>query len=291
MSNKTAIVTGGSRGIGRGIAVALAAEGWNVVINYNSNSVAADEAAGLVKDAGGDALTVQANIASTDDHQKLLDAAVDKFGPITCLVNNAGVAPKVRADVLTMTEESYDFVMDTNLKGPYLLTQLVANHMVGEGTGTRGPGSGTRQDGAGESGAGSAPDPRSLNPEPSIGFSRSIINIGSISAYTASVNRGEYCLSKAGMGMMTALFAARLAEFGINVYEVRPGVIATDMTGAVKEKYDKLILEDERGITPIRRWGQPEDIGKAVAALARGDLPFSTGEVINVDGGFHLKTL
>jgi len=273
MSSKTAIVTGGSRGIGRGIAVALAAESWNVVINYNSNSEAADEAAGLVKDAGGDALTVQANIASTDDHKKLLDAALANFGPVTSLVNNAGVAPKVRADVLTMSEESYDFVMDTNLKGPYLLTQLVANHMVAE---------------IGDRSTQIAGSPEL--PSPNSDF-RSIINIGSISAYTASVNRGEYCLSKAGMGMMTALYAARLAEHGINVYEVRPGVIATDMTGAVKEKYDKLILEDERGIAPIRRWGKPEDIGKAVAAIARGDLPFSTGEVINVDGGFHLKTL
>ncbi len=259
MPSKTAIVTGGSRGIGRGIAQGLAAEGWNVVINYNSNSAAAEEAAALVEAAGGRALTVQADIASTDDHAKLLDAATAKFGPITCLVNNAGVAPKVRADVLTMSEESYDYVMDTNLKGPYLLTQRVAHHMIETGSGP-------------------------------VSF-RSVVNIGSISAYTASVNRGEYCLSKAGMGMMTALFAARLAEHGINVYEVRPGVIATDMTGPVKAKYDKLILEDERGITPIRRWGKPEDIAKAVAALARGDLPFSTGEVINVDGGFHLKTL
>ncbi|NBC11498.1 MAG: 3-ketoacyl-ACP reductase [Planctomycetes bacterium] len=259
MPTKTAIVTGGSRGIGRGIALALGREGWGVVINYNRNRAAADEAAALVKDVGGEALTVQANIASTDDHARLLDAATSKFGPITSLINNAGVAPKVRADVLTMTEDSYDFVMDTNLKGPYLLSQRVANHMI-------------------EAGA-------------SADTLKTIVNIGSISAYAASVNRGEYCLSKAGMGMMTALFAARLAEHGINVYEVRPGVIATDMTGAVKAKYDKLILEDERGISPIRRWGRPDDIGKAVAALARGDLPFSTGEVINVDGGFHLKTL
>jgi len=282
MLNKTAIVTGGSRGIGRGIALCLAREGWNVVINYNSNSAAAEEAAALVNGAGGEALTVQADIASTDDHAKLLDATTQRFGPVTCLVNNAGVAPKVRADVLTMTEDSYDFVMDTNLKGPYLLSQRVANHMIEQGAGISDQGSGAEHKAA-EASSG----PRSLNPEPF----RSIINIGSISAYAASVNRGEYCLSKAGMGMMTALFAARLAELGIHVYEVRPGVIETDMTGPVKAKYDKLILEDERGISPIRRWGQPEDIGKAVAALARGDLPFSTGEVINVDGGFHLKTL
>jgi len=258
MSKHTAIVTGGSRGIGRGIAVALGDLGSNVVINYNSNADAADEAAKLVEAAGGKAITVQCNIASTDDHKKLLAAATDAFGPVTLLVNNAGVAPKVRADVLDMPEESYDFVMDTNLKGPFLLTQRIAKHMIESGV---------------------------QDPAPAI------VNISSISAYTAHVNRGEYSLSKAGMAMMTQVFAARLAEHGINVYEVRPGVIATDMTGGVKEKYDKLILEDERGITPIRRWGQPEDIAKAVAAIAQGHFPFSTGEVFNIDGGFHMKTL
>jgi len=268
MSKHTAIVTGGSRGIGRGIAVGLGRLGSNVVINYNSNADAADEAATLVKDAGGQAVTVQCNIASTDDHAKLLDAASDAFGPVTLLVNNAGVAPKVREDVLDMPEESYDFVMDTNLKGPFLLTQRVAKHMIAEVASGQWP--------VGSGGEKIAP---------------AIVNISSISAYTAHVNRGEYSLSKAGMAMMTQVFAARLAEHGINVYEVRPGIIATDMTGGVKEKYDKLILEDERGITPIRRWGQPDDIAKAVAAIAEGRFPFSTGEVFNVDGGFHMKTL
>ena len=260
-----AIVTGGSRGIGRGIAVALGSAGFRVVINYNSNAAAADEAAGLVKDAGGDAITVQANVGSTDDHARLLNAATGAFGPVSCLVNNAGVAPKIRADVLEMPEESYDFVMDTNLKGPFLLTQRVAKHMIETAPG-----------GAGDGG--------------SFG-GQTIVNISSISAYTAHVNRGEYSLSKAGMAMMTQVFAARLAEHGINVYEIRPGVIATDMTGGVKAKYDKLILKDERGISPIRRWGAPEDIAKAVRVIAEGTLPFSTGEVINVDGGFHMKTL
>jgi NAD(P)-dependent dehydrogenase (short-subunit alcohol dehydrogenase family) len=263
MQNHHAIVTGGSRGIGRAIAVGLGQLGAKVVINYNSNADAAEQAAGLVRDAGGQALTVQANVASTDDHARLLEVATDTFGPVTLLVNNAGVAPKVRADVLDMPEESYDFVMDTNLKGPFLLTQRVAKHML------------------------ETPKPTDGHPS----AFKQIINISSISAYTAHVNRGEYSLSKAGMAMMTQVFAARLAEEGINVYEIRPGVIATDMTGGVKEKYDKLILEDERGISPIRRWGQPEDIAKAVAAIASGAFPFSTGEVINVDGGFHMKTL
>lgn len=254
-----AIVTGGSRGIGRAIAIGLGRTGANVVINYNSNAAAADEAADLVREAGGQALTVQANVASTDDHKRMLAAATEAFGPVTLLVNNAGVAPKVRADVLEMSEESYDFVMDTNLKGPFLLTQLVANHMIK-----------TK----------SADGPKPM-----------IINISSISAYTAHPQRGEYSVSKAGLSMMTQVFAARLAEEGINVYEVRPGVIATDMTGGVKAKYDKLILEDERGISPIRRWGQPDDIARAVSAIAADTFPFSTGEVINVDGGFHMKWL
>ena len=286
MKHHHAIVTGGSRGIGRAIAAGLGATGADVVINYNRNAAAADEAADLVRDAGGRAVTVQADVASTDDHARLLDAAVDAFGPVTLLVNNAGVAPKVRADVLDMPEESYDFVMDTNLKGPFLLTQRVAKHML---QGIRVQGSGIRSEGTATAAAGQTPqpDPRPPIPDPL----RSIVNISSISAYTAHPNRGEYSLSKAGMAMMTAVFAARLAEFGINVYEVRPGVIATDMTGPVKAKYDKLILEDERGITPIRRWGQPEDVARAVVAIASGAFPFSTGEVFNVDGGFHLKTL
>ena len=250
---RTAIVTGASRGIGRAIAVALGGAGFNVAINFNSNADAASEAAKLVENAGGKSLIVQADIGSRDDHRKLVDAAEQAFGPIGLLVNNAGVAPKVRADLLEMGEESWDYVLDTNLRGPFFLTQLAAQRMIAAKT--RG----------------------------------AIVNISSISAYTASVNRGEYCIAKAGVSMMTKLFAARLAEDGVNVYEVRPGVIATDMTGPVKAKYDKLILED--GLTPIRRWGQPDDVAKAVLAVAEGRLPFSTGEVINVDGGFHLHTL
>jgi len=259
MSN-TAIVTGASRGIGRAIAVELGRLGWNVAINYNANTDAAREAAALVEQAGGKTLIQQADIGCIADHAKLLDAAVSSFGPVALLVNNAGVAPKVRADMLEITEPGYDFVMDTNLKGTYFLTQRVANHMIDR-----------RAD-----------------------LSRhvpAIVTISSISAYTASVNRAEYCLAKAGLAMLTKVFAARLAEHGIHVYEVRPGIIETDMTApaSVKAKYDKLILED--GLTPIRRWGQPRDVAHAVAAIAEGRFPFSTGEVINVDGGFHLRTL
>jgi len=292
----TAIVTGASRGIGRAIAVGLGGAGYRVTINYNSNADAARECADLVKKAGGDALIVQADIAKTSDHQRLVDATIEKFGGIDLLVNNAGIAPKVRADLLEAGEQSFDELISTNLKGPYFLTQLVAKHMVQKAKeidsllATLKDGQ-ERDDqkqtrarlrelghygGQGES-------------DRTIG--RSIINITSISAYTASVNRGDYCISKAGLAMMTQLFAARLAEYGINVYEIRPGVIATDMTGPVKAKYDKLILEDNPGITAIRRWGQPEDIAKAVVAIAGGALPYSTGEVINVDGGFHMRRL
>ena len=248
----TALVTGSSRGIGRGIALSLASDGWSVVVNYCGNKQAADETCAAVESAGGKAIAIQGDVAIAADRERLLKETVAWNGSIDLLVNNAGIAPSVRADILEASEESFDRLMTVNLKGPYFLSQIVANQMI-------------TQEGKGQ-----------------------IINISSISAYTASVNRGDYCLSKSGLGMMTALFAARLADEGIRVYEVRPGVIATDMTGAVKEKYDKLIAE---GLSPIRRWGVPEDIGRAVLAIAREDFPFSTGEVINVDGGFHLKTL
>ncbi len=257
MQANTAVITGASRGIGRAIAVALGSAGWNVVINYfgpaDANFPGAvEEAINLVKKAGGNAIAVEGDITSSADHKKLIDAAAETFGGIDLLVNNAGVAPPVRADLLEMDPKSFDFVMNTNIKGPLFLTIAVAKHMIA-----------TKRQGL-------------------------IVNTGSISAYTASVNRGEYCLAKSAVAMMTKLFAVRLAEHGINVYETRPGIIATDMTSSVKDKYDKLIAE---GITPIRRWGKPEDIAQAVLAIAERRLPFSTGEVINVDGGFHLKSL
>ncbi len=257
-NDRVAIVTGSSRGIGRGIALALAERGWAVVINYRSNQSAAQEAKALVEAVGGSALIVQADMAREADLQTLVDATLEQFGRIDLLVNNAGVGPRQRVDMLQVSEASYEEVMSINLTGPFFLTQRVANEMVA-----------LLQEGK-------IPSPN-------------IVNISSISAYTSSPARAEYCISKAGMSMMTKLWADRLAEYGINVYEIRPGIIATDLTSVVQEKYDRLILEE--GITPIRRWGQPEDVGKAVVAIAEGLLPFSTGEVINVDGGFHLHRL
>lgn len=255
-----ALVTGGSRGIGRGIALELARAGWRVGLNFTSNAAAAKEAVDLVRAAGGpggECEAVQADVANAAQRKYLVDFMRQRFGRLDALVNNAGVAPEKRADLLETGEASYDRVLEINLKAPFFLTQLAARAMLEQ-----------RKAGRLERGY--------------------IVNISSISAYTASVNRGEYCLSKAGMAMLTALFAVRLAGEGIAVHEVRPGVIATDMTGPVKEKYDQLIAE---GLSPIRRWGQPEDVGRCVAAILRGDFPFSTGQVFDVDGGFHLRVL
>lgn len=252
-----ALVTGGSRGIGRGICLALAREGYTVLVNYKGNVSAAEETRELIEKAGGQAEISQGDIALAEHRDLMLDFCLEQLGRLDLLVNNAGIAPPERLDLLETTEANYDAVLKTNLRGPFFLTQRAANMMIAQ-----------------------------LH-EGSI-LSAAIVNVSSISAYTASVNRGEYCISKAGLSMLTKLFATRLAEFGINVYEVRPGVISTDMTSGVQKKYDELIRD---GLTPIARWGEPEDVGKAVAALARGDLPFSTGEVINVDGGFHLHRL
>jgi NAD(P)-dependent dehydrogenase (short-subunit alcohol dehydrogenase family) len=260
MASKTALVTGASRGIGRGIALELARAGCRVAINYAGNAEAAAEALTLVKAAGGDGFIVQGDVAVAADRERLVTETTRHFGRIDLLVNNAGVAPKVRADLLEAGEESFDRLYAINLKGPFFLTQLVAKQMLLQ-----------------------APDTE--------GFRGRIVNITSMSVYTASINRGDYCMVKAGLAMMTKLFADRLAREGINVYEIRPGVIATDMTGGVKEKYDKLILQDQPGITPIRRWGQPEDVGRAVRAIAEDRFPFSTGAVFDVDGGFHLHRL
>jgi 3-oxoacyl-[acyl-carrier protein] reductase len=250
---RVALVTGASRGIGRAIAVKLGEHGWTVVVNSRTNAEAAAQTLLAVQAAGGQGVTVQADVSLATDRLHLVDETLSHFGRIDLLVNNAGMGPRRRVDLLEVTEDSYDEVMAVNLKGPFFLTQLVARAMMGR-------------------------------PAPG----QAIVSIGSMSAYTSSTNRGEYCLSKAGVGMMTQLFADRLAEYGINVYEIRPGIIATDMTSAAREKYDRLIAE---GLTPFRRWGQPEDVALAVQMLAAGRLPFSTGEVINVDGGFHLRRL
>jgi len=260
---KVALITGASRGIGRAIAIELARVNYDVMINYAANQAAADEASVAVKAASVNddvrVATCRANIAESSDREKLLQETREQFGRIDLLVNNAGIAPEKRTDLLDATVESFDRLIDVNLKGPYFLTQSVARWMIEQRTSAE------------------ADD-----------YRPAIINITSVSAYAASPERGDYCVSKAGLAMMTKLYAARLANEGINVYEIRPGVISTDMTAGVKAKYDRLIDAD---LTPIKRWGAPEDVGRAVAAIATGMFPFSTGEVINVDGGFHLRRL
>jgi len=264
--NAVALITGASRGIGRGIALELANDGCDLVLNFVNNAAAARQTAAdcaSAAQAGGRTIrveTCQADIGQGDERQRLIDFTRSRFGRLDVLVNNAGVAPEVRADILDATEESFDRLLRINVKGPYFLTQLAARWMIQQ-SGAAGP---------------------RFEAKPKI------ITISSVSAYAASTNRGDYCVAKAALSMLTPLFAARLAEYGILVYELRPGIIATDMTGPVKARYDKLIQE---GLTPIKRWGTPEDVGKAVSALVRGALPFSTGEVINVDGGFHIRRL
>ncbi len=256
-NQRAALVTGGSRGIGRGICLELGRLGYGVVVNYATRSDAADEVVDLIRQGGGTAVAQQGNVGAEEDRQGLVARALDEFGRLDVLVNNAGITSQGRKDVLDATEESWDLVFDTNLKGPFFLAQRAAKEMI------RLVEAGTMPDGK-------------------------IINISSISAHTVSVNRADYCMTKAAVGMMTRLFAVRLAEHGINVYEICPGVIASDMTAPVTEKYDRLIAE---GLWPIRRWGQPEDIGKAVAAIVGDLLPFTTGTRIDVDGGFHIRTL
>ncbi len=255
MRERVALITGAGRGIGRGIALALAARGWSVVVNYCRNVEAARETLRRVEQAGGRGVMVQADIANAADRARLVDETLAQLGQIDLLINNAGVAPRQRRDMLELDEASYDEVMATNLKGPFFLAQIVARRMCEM--------------------LQSIPNPK-------------IVFIGSVSAYASSVNRAEYCLSTAGIAMATSLFADRLAEYGINVYEVRGGVIETDMTRVVQDKYDRLI---EEGLTPIRRWGTPDDVARAVVAIAEDLLPFSTGQVIDVDGGFHLRRL
>ena len=259
-SRRVALVTGASRGIGRAIAIELGRVGYDVLINYRSNETEAQRALELVKAAAGEQSRVElcaADVAGDDDRRRLVAYTREHFGRLDLLVNNAGIAPERRVDLLETSTESFDRLLNVNLKGPFFLSQLVARWMI---------------------------EQKQLVSD----YAGAIVNISSVSAYAASPERAEYCISKAGMAMMTKLFAVRLAAEGINVYEVRPGVISTDMTANVKEKYDKQIAD---GLTPIERWGEPEDVGRAVAAIATGSFPFSTGEVINVDGGFHLRRL
>ncbi|HCE46286.1 MAG TPA: 3-ketoacyl-ACP reductase [Lentisphaeria bacterium] len=254
---KVALITGAARGIGFGIAQSLSNEGFDIVVaDVMEEAKAADNMAALKK-LGAEVLYCRGDISSAADRKKMLEDIKGKFGCLNVLVNNAGVAPSVRADILEATEESYERVMKINLQGPYFLTQLAGKWMAEQ----------------------KKSDEK---------FTGCIINISSISSTVASIGRGEYCISKAGLSMMTKLYAVRLAEFNIPVYEIRPGIIMTDMTSTVKEKYDKLIAE---GILLQKRWGLPEDIAKAAAMMARGDIAYSTGQVIMIDGGFTVERL
>ena len=257
ISQKVAVITGGTKGIGLGIARKMAEEGCALAIMSRSDEKKVRNNLDEIKSFEIPLLYYSGSLADSNCRKTFCDKIMNRFGRIDFLVNNAGVAPKERKDLLEMTEESYDYVIGINLTGTFFLTQQVANIMIRE----------TKEDSR-------------IKPK--------VINISSISACTVSVNRGEYCISKAGISMITQLFAVRLAQWGINVYEIRPGIIKTVMNSVVKEKYDRLI---KKGANSICRWGYPEDIGKAVSVICSGYLDFSTGEVINVDGGFHLRRL
>ncbi len=256
------LVTGASRGLGRGIALRMAQEGYSVAVNYARNGEAAAEAVSQCLAArrkqDQKIAAIRGDISDAEQRSALVAGTLRQFGRLDALVNNAGIAPKVRADITEAGEESFDELIRTNLKGPYFLTQRVVNYWLKE-------------------------KPKGLLPG---GFK--IVFVTSISANTASINRGDYCISKAGLSMAAKLWAVRLAAEGIQVVELRPGIMATDMTSAVKEKYDRLIGE---GLVPEGRWGTPEDVGAAAAAVIRGNLPFAAGSVIDVDGGFHLRRL
>lgn len=250
-----AIVTGSSRGIGRAIALALARAGYDITVNYHSRADAAQEVASEIEQLGRRATIVAADVAAAADRAKLVTSTLNVFGRLDLLVNNAGITSPGRKDLLEATEESFDTVFGTNLKGPFFLAQAAARAMIqlrSQGTIERG----------------------------------TIVNVSSISSYAASTNRADYCMAKAAMQMMTWLLADRLAGDNILVYEVCPGVISSDMTAPVKEKYDKLFAE---GLAPIRRWGEPEEVADAVVMLASGVLRYSTGQRIDVDGGFHIR--
>lgn len=253
----TALVTGASRGIGRAIALEMARQGYAVAVNYFRSREGADEVVHQIVADGGRAVAVQGNVGTGADRDAMVDQTLENFGRIDLLVNNAGITSPGRKDLLEATEENWNLVFDTNLKGSFFLAQRAAREMV------------------------------SLIAAGAIGRG-TIVNVSSISAYAVSTDRVDYCIAKAGLQMMTWLLASRLAEEKIRVYEICPGVIASDMTAPVTEKYDKLIAE---GLSPIRRWGQPEDVARAVATVASDAFPFSTGDRINVDGGFHIRRL
>ena len=257
IKQKVAVVTGATRGIGYGIALRMVKDGYAIAIFDILELKKVEEKIKELKEEDQPVLYFQGDLAQSRDHDNFCKQVMKEYGRIDFLINNAGVAPRIRMDILETTEKSFDFVLDVNLKGTFFLTQAVANIMVQQ-------------------------------VEENSDFKPKIINIGSLSSYTSSPSRGEYCISKAGVSMITKLFADRLSEYNINVYEIRPGIIYTDMTKSVKNKYDKLI---DSGITPIKRWGYPQDIAQAVSVFCSGKLNFSTGEAINVDGGFHLRRL
>ncbi len=257
-----ALVTGAGQGIGRGISLELAKNGFDIigmdiVHEAENKKVGLFEVKQKVEELNVSFLPIQGDVSSLEDHERVVKQSLDEFGKIDVLVNNAGVAPEKRLDILETTPESYDRLLSINARGPFFLTQKIAHQMIKQVKG---------------------------NPE-----SRPcIIFISSISASVSSPSRAEYCVSKAALSQAARVFADRLSEYGINVYEVRPGIIQTEMTSPVREKYDKLINE---GLVPQKRWGLPEDVGKAVAALARGDLGYSTGLVLEVSGGMNIHRL
>ncbi len=256
-ASPVSLVTGASRGIGRAIALRLAQQGHAVVVNYAQRKEAADQVVSEIAQSGGRAVAVQADVTRADDRLRLIRAAVELGGRLDVLINNAGITSPGRRDLLEATEENWDLVFATNLKGPFFLAQLAARQMIEQvrsGAATQGK----------------------------------IINISSISGYALSTDRADYCLAKSAMPMLTWLLADRLATEQIQVFEICPGVIATDMTAPVRERYDQQLAA---GLAPMRRWGQPEDVAQTVGAIVAGALPYSTGERINVDGGFHIRRL
>ena len=257
MAGKVALITGGVRGIGLGIAQALAAEGYDLALNGVRDEQDVAVTLDSLRETGSTVIYCQGDISDADDRSSIMAAVRTQFPRVHVLVNNAGITSPGRKDILEADEASFDRVMGVNLKGPYFLTQAVANWMVEQ-----------RQSDA--------------------NFEACVINVSSVSGQIVSTNRGDYCLTKAAIGMATKLWAVRLADFGIPVYEVQPGVIRSDMTAGVTDKYDRLIAD---GLTLERRWGTVEDVGKAVAMLARGDLPYATGQVLNIDGGMMIRSM
>jgi NAD(P)-dependent dehydrogenase (short-subunit alcohol dehydrogenase family) len=257
VNKRTALVTGGTRGIGLGIARALAREGWTLALAGTRPHAEVQPVVDELRAAGADVHYLRGDLAQRADRARVLAEARAAVGAVNALVNNAGRGPRVRADLLEATEESFEELVRVNLQGPYFLTQAIARDQV---------------------------DRRRTDAS----FEASIVFVTSVSADMASPNRGDYCVSKAGLSMAARLFAARLAAEGIPVFEVRPGIIATDMTAGVRELYDRRITD---GLVPEGRWGQPDDVGRAVAALLRGDLPYATGTIVHIDGGLSVPRL